>query len=430
LTRAAPSFIIGRMARSLAQKAATEQLDAAVERLAERSFAFLERLVAEPSTLGHEAGAQRVLAGELERLGLAVRTLEVPESIREEPAAGYPALSYAGRPLVVGSREGSGRSLLLNGHVDVVPPGDETRWQTPPFTPVRRDGWMHGRGAGDMKSGLAMATLAIEALLECQAPLGPLTVVGVIEEECTGNGTLAAARAGVVADAVLLPECTGLELLLGGVGISWFEVTVEAPARHAARASAGDNPIEAALSLIPALRRLEREINEAHDPPARDAPYALNIAALHAGEWPSSVPETAVLQARLGFPPGWTPDDAERRVREALADGASAHPWMAEHLPAVRFHGFRAEPHALAADHELAGAVSRAHAQAHGTPPRASVGNATTDARFYLNQCGIPALCYGPRPRNIHGRDEAVELRSIVDGARTLVRLLPAWAAG
>jgi acetylornithine deacetylase len=408
-------FIIGRMERSFAQKVGAQEADAAIERLAPRAFAFLERLVEEPSTLGNEAGAQRVLAAELERLGFEVSELAVPESIGEAPGAGVPQQSYAGRPLVLGRRPGEGRSLLLNGHVDVVPAGDPARWSTPPFTPVTQDGWMHGRGAGDMKSGFAMATLAVEALLETdpEALAGPLSVVGVIEEECTGNGSAAAALAGVLADAVLLPECTGLELLLGGAGISWFEVTVEAPARHAADASGGDNPIEACLRLIEPLRALEREINETHPAPV---PYALNIGTMRSGDWASSVPESATFEARLAFPHGWTPAAAEARIRTAL-DGAAQ----------VRFHGFRAEPHVLEPGHELVGAVSAAHQAAHGTAPRALVGNATTDARIYLNQFGVPALCYGPRARNIHGRDEAVELASIVAGARTLARFLPAW---
>src|SRR5690242_5541809 len=127
------------------------RVDAAVERLAPRSFTFLERLVAQPSTLGQEAGALAVLAEELDRLGFDVRELEVPDTIGEAPGAGVPQLAYAGRPVVVGRRDhGAGRSLLLNGHLDVVPPGDPARWSTPPFTPVRRDGWLHGRGAGDM----------------------------------------------------------------------------------------------------------------------------------------------------------------------------------------------------------------------------------------------------------------------------------------
>ena len=198
------------------------RLDAELDALAEGAFGFLERLVAEPSVVGAEAGAQAVVAGELERLGFAVEQLEVPESIATDPLAGVPQRSYAGRPVVVGRLAGgAGRTLLVNGHVDVVPAGTPELWSSPPFAPLRRDGWLYGRGAGDMKCGFAMALLVIEALLRAtpSALAGTLVFVSAIEEECTGNGTLASIRAGVRGDAVLVPEPTGLELMLGGAGV-------------------------------------------------------------------------------------------------------------------------------------------------------------------------------------------------------------------
>jgi acetylornithine deacetylase len=192
-------------------------VDAAVDTHRASSLRFLEALVGEPSVVGHEAGAQQVVAAELARLGFSVRELEVPERIVERPGSGVPQLPYAGRPIIVGEREGSGRSLLVNGHVDVVPPGAADCWSGDPYTPQLVDGWLCGRGAGDMKAGFAMALLAIAALLDAapQTLSGPLSFVSVIEEECTGNGTLAAAEAGVLADAVLLPEPTNLELMAG-----------------------------------------------------------------------------------------------------------------------------------------------------------------------------------------------------------------------
>ena len=222
-----------------------ERIDAEIDALAEGAFAFLERLVAEPSVVGEEAGAQAVVEAELARLGFAVELLEVPESIASDPLAGVPQGSYAGRPVVVGRLSGGeGPTLLVNGHVDVVPAGWPGLWSSPPFAPVRRDGWLHGRGAGDMKCGFAMALLAVEALLRAapEALAGSLVFVSAIEEECTGNGTLASIRAGVVGDAVLLPEPTGLDLLLGGAGVLWCELTVSGRAGHAHEAEAGRTP--------------------------------------------------------------------------------------------------------------------------------------------------------------------------------------------
>src|SRR5262245_34296793 len=379
-------------------------LDEAVERLSERAFAFLERLVAARSDLGREAEAQAVVADELARLGFEVERIELPRDVNELPGAGVSTVPAAGRPVVVGRRAGQGRSLLLNGHVDVVPPNAATLWSTAAFEPVRKDGWLRGRGAGDMKAGFAMATLAVEALLEADpaAISGPLSFVSVIEEECTGNGTLAAAHAGVLADAVVLPECTGLELLLSGIGILWVELEVHGRAAHA-HTGKGVNAIEAALPLIEALHDLERELNEG----AEGGPFVTNIGTFAGGDWQSSVPALATIGARVGFPPPLTPAEVAERVAAAIGGRAR-----------MRLNGFRAEPYALAPDHLLARAVARAHENVFGAAPGVMGGTATTDARFYLNQFGVPALCYGPRARDIHGIDEAVELQSIVDGAR------------
>jgi acetylornithine deacetylase len=401
-------------------------LDAAIEERRLHAFAFLEELVRAASVRGDEAAAQQLVAAELGRLGFVTRTIDVPADIGAWPGAGVPALPYDDRPVVVGERRGEGRSLLLNGHVDVVPPGPVAGWTAAPFEPVVRDGWLHGRGAGDMKAGFAMSVLALDALFATGGAelRGPLTFVSVIEEECTGNGTLAALAAGVVADAVLLPEPTNLELLLEGIGILWFELTVEGRPTHAQAPGGGTNAIELALPLIGALHDLESEI----DGGARR--YALNVGTFHSGDWQSSVPGSATVGVRLGFPRDWSVEEAQERVLASVARAAERDPWLARHPPRVDFNGFRAEGYALAADHELAATLGAAHREVTGAAPAVAVGSATTDARYYLNRCAIPALCYGPRVRNIHGLDEAVELDSIVVGARVLARFLLRWLGG
>jgi len=405
-----------------------ELIDAEIDSLAEGAFAFLERLVAEPSVVGAEAGAQAVVASELERLGFAVDLLEVPESIASDPLAGVPQGSYAGRPVVVGRlSEGNGPTLLVNGHVDVVPAGWPGLWSSPPFEPARRDGWLHGRGAGDMKCGFAMVLLAVEAVRRA-APAalnGSLVFVSAIEEECTGNGTLASIRAGVTGDAVLLPEPTGLDLLLGGAGVLWCDVTVDGRAGHAHEADAGTNPILACLALADALRALEDELNRGR--PAGEARCVVNVGTIEGGDWRSSAPVGARLGVRVGFPPDWAAEAAESAVRAAVATATEAGSWPQNLRTTVTFPGFRAVGYELAPGHVLARLLASAHESVHGTAPRAHRLATTTDARHYLNELALPALCYGPRVRDIHGVDEAVELASIVAGARTLTRFIPAF---
>jgi acetylornithine deacetylase len=424
------------MGQSVPQKFASHDwpaVDAAIEAGRGHAVDFLGALVAEPSVVGDEAGAQRLVAAELTRLGFRVRELEVPGTIGGRPGAGTPQLAYAGRPVVVGELarpgddDGNGRSLLVNGHVDVVPPGATELWSAPPFTPRVVDGWLHGRGAGDMKAGFAMALLAVAALLEAApaALAGPLSFVSVIEEECTGNGTLAAAEAGVIADAVLLPEPTNLELMLEGIGILWLELTVEGRSGHAHVPREAANAVTLALPLLGALRGLAGEMN-----PDGGSRHALNVGTFHAGDWQSSVPGVARIGARIGFPAGWAVEDAQARVTAAIERAARQDPWLAQHPPTLRFNGFKADGYALDRDHDLVRTLELAHTQVVGAPPAIADGTATTDARTYLNRFGIPAVCYGPRVRNIHGIDEAVELASVVTGARVLARFLAAYFGG
>ncbi|MEO8476342.1 MAG: ArgE/DapE family deacylase [Actinomycetota bacterium] len=409
-------------------------VDGAIESRAPSAFGFLKRLVAAPSTVGNEGGAQEVVAAELGKLGFEIERLPIPEAIADDPLAGVPLASYEGRYDVVG-RVGpvEGPSLLIDGHVDVVPAGEPDLWFTPPFVPRRRRGRLYGRGAGDMKGGFAMATLAIEALM-AEAPEsidGPLTFLSAIEEECTGNGTLAAARAGVTADAVILPEPTDLQLLLAGVGILWLDLTVHGRAAHAESADRSVNPVDATLGLLPAIRAFERAMNEDIEPSMAGVthPYNVNLGQISAGDWGSSVPARARVRVRIGHPTAWSAEEAERRFSDAIATAAAADPWMRRHRPDIDRVGFRAQGYSIDPDHPLVRRLADAHEDAHGDRPASVAMGSTTDARIFLRGFDVPAVCYGPVAHEIHGINESVELDSIVDGAKTLVRFVADWYA-
>jgi acetylornithine deacetylase len=411
-----------------------EAVDHAVEAGADAAFALLERLVAAPSTVGQEARAQEIVAAELDRLGLCVSTVPVPPDTAAGPPGGVAQAPYSGRHDVLGRlNPGGGPSLLLNGHVDVVP-ADAAMWSRDPFTPRTADGWLGGRGAGDMKGGFAMGLLAIGALRAAmpEAVTGELSFLSVIEEECTGNGTLAACRAGVLGDAVVLLEPTSLDLLIGGVGILWLEITVDSVAAHAESADRAVNPVRFVPLMLAALADFEAGMRAAARDPAFSeiaSPYNVNVGTVAAGDWPSSVPGRVRLGVRVGYPRDRTPEETFGRVRDAVLTAAAQDPWLAEHRPSGRPAGYRAEGYLLSPEHPLTAAMSDAHEWAHGAAPRRLVLGSTTDARYYLNQFGRPALAYGPRARNIHAADEAVELASIVGGARTLARFIARYFA-
>ncbi|MCU1599132.1 MAG: acetylornithine deacetylase [Actinomycetota bacterium] len=417
-----------------------QDLDAAITELFPRALDVLKRLVSNESTLGNEHGAQEVLAVELEKLAFGVTRFEIPETIGNDPAAGVPRQSYAGRYDIVGQRgTADGPTLVINGHMDVVPADDESRWTHPPFGPVVVDGWLFGRGAGDMKAGFAAGLLALWALDRVMPgwQAGNLTFVAAIEEESTGNGTLAAGRAGYTGDAALLLEPTDLEILLGGISLIWVAIEIDGLAGHAEAALNSVNPILGAVPIIEALTRMQSEMNAAHaggdgaDSAFVDVvhPYNVNVGKLHAGDWASSVPSVARLEVRVGHPANWSSDEAFARVKAAVANAVENDEWLRVHPPRLTLTGYRAERYMQDPDADLVTRLGDAHASVHGEQPARIAIGSTTDARFYLNQFGMPAVAYGPKTRNMHGTDESVELQSIIDCARTVARFLASWYA-
>ena len=407
-------------------------LDHAIDRHAEGALRLLEALVAAPSVVGSEQAALEVFAREAASLGLDVQRLTFPDQQPADSRAGVsPRRGPPGdrRFQVLATTPGAGAlSLLLNGHMDVVPAETTALWTSPPFQPQRRDGRLYGRGAADMKSGFAVGVLALRALRDVTPGLFATRRLGflaVVEEECTGNGTLHAITAhGVVAPEVVVLEPTGLGLMVGGIGVLWVEIVVSTASGHANAADSRANAIDAGMRLIDGLRRWTSDLGRAHpEPGLNTTPYTVNLGTLHAGDWLSTVPSQAVLGVRLGYPRAWTSEDAEREVRATVTALAGAESGLLT-PPTVTLTGFRAKGYRLDDGSPLLRDLSAAHLDAHGVPPTTHMIASTTDARVYLRDFGIAAVCYGATGHDLHGVDESVDLRSIIDAARTLARFL------
>ena len=294
-------------------------------------------------------------------------------------------------------------------------PAEAALWPDDPFAAVTSGGWMTGRGAGDMKGGFAMGLLAVAALRRAMpgALSGELGFLSVIEEECTGNGTLAACQAGVLGDAVILLEPTDLGLLLGGVGVLWVEIEIEGVPAHAEAADRAQSTRSAAPAGDPAgagrPSRRRSTPAPATRPSARSpGPTTSTSAWSPPATGRRACPRRARLRVRVGFPRGWTRGRGFERVSAAVLRAAAGDAWLAGHPPGLRQTGFRAEGYLLPADHWLAERDGgRARQRPRRRRPSATVIGGTTDARYYLNQFGVPALAYGPRgaqhPRHRRG---------------------------
>ncbi|MDR6289120.1 acetylornithine deacetylase [Inquilinus ginsengisoli] len=413
------------------------EIRAAVADRREETVAFLSDIVAEPSLLGQEASAQDRIETEFRSLDLAIDRFEPDlEEIRTLPGFSPTVLdSYAGRENVVGLHtpsEPKGRSLILNGHIDVVPTGPESLWTTPPFQPTIRDGRVYGRGAGDMKSGIAAYCAAIHALraLGLQ-PAAPVFLQSVIEEECTGNGALSCLARGYKADAAVIPEPFDQSLLVGQLGVMWLTVRITGKPAHVLDTSAGINAIEAAYALFDALRGLEAEWNE---PAHRHAlyrdhvhPVNFNLGRIEGGDWASSVPCTAAVDIRVGFYPGMTLSAVKAALEGRIDQAVRERRELKGATVAVEYRGFQAEGCVMATDTPLMTTLSAAHQRIAGAPIATMASTATTDARFFEIYGGIPATCYGAVGGGYHGIDEWVSIDSMMQVAEVLALFVAEW---
>ncbi len=323
-----------------------------------------------PSITGHEGVVQEVMAAMLRDIGMTVDNWEPQHAdFREYPAWVAEEPPFVGRPNVVGTLAGTGggRSLAINGHIDVVPAGDEAMWHTPPFVATRKDGRIYGRGAVDMKGGLIAGVGAMRAVRAAGVRLrGDTMVQAVIGEESGGVGTLAAILRGHRADGVLIPEPTGLAVAAACGGCLMFRITVHGLSAHAAMRNEGESALEHWYPIHRALLDLEAHRNATlHHPLYEHLPNKIpfNVGRLVAGEWPSSVPDRLVAEGRFGVLPGEAMDDVRAQFERVFAEAVAADPWLHAHPPELVWYGAQFGTSEIAPEHPLASTIRGAYVE-------------------------------------------------------------------
>ncbi len=412
-----------------------KQIVKVVDTLLEDILEMIQRLVREPSTLGNEASVLTVMEGCLQQLGLKPKRIPIDDHKLSSHEGFAPVpWDYENRYNLVATEPAAGEgghSVLFNGHLDVVSPEPMDLWRQDPFKPEIRDGWMYGRGAGDMKSGVVAMVFALYAVKKAGFGLkAPVSISAVIEEECCGNGALASVIAGYDADAVLIPEPFGPTILTHQLGVLWFKIVVKGVPSHVLAAQSGTNAIEKMYPIIEGLHLLESELNNSNVPKPYepiDHPINLNIGIMKGGDWPSTVPAKAELHARLSYFPGSNFQDIKQQIVQGVEHTSKSDPWLSENPPEIEFYGFRSDGHGISKELPALRTLNDSHRALTGNNAEEYIATCTTDLRAFIHYGRGQATCFGPIADNIHAANERVNIDSIIHVARTYALFLARW---
>jgi acetylornithine deacetylase len=416
--------------RIMAEHSATTALWTAIDERRDELIQTVADLVHFQSVLGNEAGVQGYVADHLRGSGLATESWDLDDAIKTQPNAGESDTPFPGRPNVTAKRTGTGggRSLIVNGHIDVVSPEPISAWSHDPWTAEIVGDRMYGRGAYDMKSGVALNLFLSRLLHDLDIPLkGDLMIHSVIEEECTGNGALAASLRDR-ADACIVTEPHFGDYTRAHLGVMWFRVKVEGKSAHAGHAWQGVNAIVKTAPIVLALRDLDERMN-LHLHPLWEGlthPINLNVGVISGGDWPSTVPGACELHCRTSFFPSMSKEQLKAEIKQTVDQVAQQDDWLREHPPVLVFDGFQTDGVILDENEPFLKVLETASTAVLNRPMPGRIATAVNDMRYYIFQ-GVPSTCYGATGGNAHAADEWLDLTSMAPAAKVLAKFIVDW---
>ena len=401
-----------------------QQIDASRD----ESLKFLQQMVSIPSVTGDEGKIQKFLAEYLGKMGLEVDLWESDwEQLKKHPGYIPVDRGYEGRPNIVATWKGTGggRSLMFNGHTDVIPVGKGEGWSDNPWSASIKDGKLYGRGSCDMKSGVASHIMAIENLMAAGVkPKGDVYLDIVIDEEVSGHGTLDTVIRGYSADAGISGETSGLAVQPACIGRIWFEIEIQGKAAGIQRRYQGVSGIELGYKITKAVEALEQKrvatVKHPLYPKPIDALPCM-IGAFHAGSFPSSFAATCLLKGSMATVPGEDHEGVKRSLVDHIARAAAEDPWMKDHPPKVRFVGYDAQASEIPREHPIVQLVCKNYKEVTGREAEVSGRQGAADTRF-LNLYGhTPTVIFGPGSTAImHSDDEYVS----IDDYQTAIKVM------
>ncbi|MEJ2708125.1 MAG: ArgE/DapE family deacylase [Anaerolineales bacterium] len=409
-------------------------LSAAIAARREMATDLIQKMVRIPSDEG-EGGVQTFITDWWRQRGVEPDVWEPDiETLRQHPGFVDVDYDYANRSNVVVMFKGAGggRSLSLNGHMDVVPADPRGIWtHGGPWSGKYVGGRIYGRGAVDMKAGLAVAMIVMDALQDCGLQLkGDLQMQFVVDEENGGNGTLAAILRGYRSDGTIFLEGTSPNfVVVSSRGAQFFRIIVPGIEGGIEYQFTQPNAIEKGLKLFEAVQsyalwRAAQADHPLYDYDPTKIPSA--ICKIQAGNWPSTLPAQCVMEGSIECLPGEDIELTKKQFRAYLLEAAKQDEWLRDNPPTIEWFGLRFEAGETATDDPLVSGLSAAAQAITGNKP-AILGGGGSDLRLPVLYANSPSVLFGPAGGSIHSTDEYVEVDSVMQTAQIIAKFILDW---
>jgi acetylornithine deacetylase len=406
-----------------------------IDQSRDKAVAFLRDMVVIPSVTGDEAQIQTFLSKYMTKIGLDVDMWETDwEELKKHPGYRPVDRGYEGRPNIVATWKGAGggRSLLLNGHTDVIPVGGGEGWSDNPWSATIKNGRMYGRGTADMKSGVASHIMAVECLKGAgMKPKGDVYINVVIDEEVSGHGTLDTVIRGYKADAGISGETSDLAVQPACIGRIWFEIEIHGKPAGIQKRYEGISGIELGNKIVKAVADLEAKrvatITHPLYPNALDTLPCI-IGSFSAGNYPSAFPANCLLKGSIGTVPGEDHEGVKQSLVDQIARAAAEDPWMKLHPPKVRFVGYDAQASEIPRDHAIVETVCKNYKEITGRDPQISGRQGAADTRFLNLYANTPTVIFGPGSTAVmHADDEYVSIDDYMTSIKVMALSICDW---
>lgn len=399
---------------------------------------FCRDLIKIPSVTGDETEIQKVIAEHLKKMGLEVNVWDPdPSKMKDHPEYIDTGKDYEERPNVVGVYKGNGgRNLILNGHTDVVTPEPINKWEHDPWGAEISQGRIYGRGACDMKGGVTGMIKALEILLDLDlAPAGDVIVEAVVDEESSGNGTLASLLEGYNADAAVFTEPTWCEVMPSHRGAKFWRVYVDGYGTHAGVKYKGISAAEKGMLVYNAIMDLEKKRNKKGKklPNYREYPISapICIGKFQSGRYTSALPQECLLEGTIEYFPGEKVEDVKESLIEAIDNVSKKDDWLKNNPPRIEWFGLNAFPAEIDTDHSLVKAFVNAYKNMNGKDAVVKGFPAACDMRIRVLHSNTPSILFGPGDLSLaHRVDEYIDIDELIMFTKTLALGILEWTGG